>query len=161
MPFTLILNMTVPHCGSSHLGWVSPRSPEGGWSQAGPCWRWEHRELSGWRNSTEFSVWCWWWRWCPHRAQGSIHRQYCSSYQASLAWTERKVRLWKFRADGLPFLTAKKLILFGNYQTTIEQHSNSLSIDKCMSFLPSRLHSPFSMKLLRSPPVSYCSFRSS
>ena len=69
------------------LRWVSPRSPEAAWSRAGPCWRWGRRARSGWRNSREFSAWCWWWRWCPRRARGSTRTRCCSASRACLATT--------------------------------------------------------------------------
>ena len=63
---------------------ISLPHQEAKWIPTEPCWIWEHRELSNWRNSTVFSSSCWWWRWYQHRALGSTRTQYCSSYQACL-----------------------------------------------------------------------------
>ena len=42
----------------------------------------------------------------------------------------------------------------------VESGKPQLVVGKVFFFSPNKDHSPFSIKLLRSPPVSYCSFRS-
>ena len=117
----------------THLVIVFLPSPAAGWTRGPPWRRWGDKARSDYRNNTSSSVWSWWWRWCPGRAQDNTHRS------PHFSWQEHLVRSGQF----------EDVRMWG-----------CEGVRHTMSNLPITSHSPFWTKVLISPPSSESNFKS-